>query len=141
MEYRRFGSKILVRMDKGDEICEKMLELAKLENIKLASVTGIGAANDLVLGVFDTDKKQYHKTHLCERTYEIASMMGTLSTMKTEPYLHLHAVIGSPYTSDCHGGHLNSAICCATAEIVVDIIDGEVDREFSEEIGLNLFKF
>ena len=29
----------------------------------------------------------------------------------------------------------------ATCEIVVDVIDGKVDRKFSEEIGLNLFEF
>lgn len=39
------------------------------------------------------------------------------------------------------GGHLNKAIVSATCEMVIDIIDGTVDRYFDEEIGLNLFKF
>ena len=33
------------------------------------------------------------------------------------------------------------AIISATAEIQIQVIDGEIGREFSEEIGLNLFKF
>ena len=37
--------------------------------------------------------------------------------------------------------HLNRAIISATAEIQIQVIDGEIGREFSDEIGLNLFKF
>lgn len=39
------------------------------------------------------------------------------------------------------GGHLNRAIVSATCEMVINIIDGKVDRAFEEEIGLNLMKF
>ena len=39
------------------------------------------------------------------------------------------------------GGHLNSALVSATAEIVITVINGYVSREFSNEIGLNLIKF
>ena len=42
---------------------------------------------------------------------------------------------------ECHAGHLNAAVVSATCELVIDVIDGEVGREFSDEIGLNLFKF
>ena len=35
----------------------------------------------------------------------------------------------------------NRAIISATAEIQIQVIDGEIGREFSEDIGLNLFKF
>ena len=39
------------------------------------------------------------------------------------------------------GGHLNEARVSATCEVVVRVINGEVGRQFSNEIGLNLFKF
>ena len=39
------------------------------------------------------------------------------------------------------GGHLNEAIVSATCEMVVEVIDGQVDRAFDEDVGLNLFKF
>lgn len=141
MEYRRFGDKIVVRIDKGEEICEKVLELAEKENIRLASVTGLGASDDITLGVFDTHAKVYNKTHINDTAYELGSVVGNLSRQDGKPYLHLHAVVGSPVTGKCHAGHLTSAVVSATCELVIDVIDGEVGRKFSDEIGLNLFEF
>ncbi len=60
--------------------------------------------------------------------------------MKGETYIHLHINICDKELKS-FGGHLNSAIVSATCEIIIDSIQGEVDREFSEEIGLNLLKF
>ena len=39
------------------------------------------------------------------------------------------------------GGHLNRANVSATCEMVITILDGSVGRAFSDEVGLNLFKF
>ena len=39
------------------------------------------------------------------------------------------------------GGHLNSAVVSATCELVLQVIDGQVERVFDPEIGLNLFQF
>ena len=141
MEYRRFGNKIVARIDRGEEVCAKLLELAEAEDIRLASVSGIGASNDVTLGVFDTGTKEYFKKHYNAIDYELGSVTGSLSRQAGAPYLHLHAVIGSPSHEQCHAGHLHAAVVSATCELVIDVIDGEVGREFSDEIGLNLFKF
>ena len=39
MEYRRFGDKIVLRVQRGEDIVAKMLELIALEKIKLAEVS------------------------------------------------------------------------------------------------------
>lgn len=39
------------------------------------------------------------------------------------------------------GGHLNRAVVSATCEMIINIIDGKVDRKYDENIGLNLFEF
>ncbi len=39
------------------------------------------------------------------------------------------------------GGHLNKAVVSATCEMVIDVIDGCVDRKYDEETGLNVFRF
>ena len=60
--------------------------------------------------------------------------------MNGEFYSHLHMSAGDD-KGQVFGGHLNKAIVSATCEMIINIIDGTVDREYNEEIGLNLFKF
>ncbi len=38
------------------------------------------------------------------------------------------------------GGHLTQALVSATFEGIIDIIEGQVTREFDDEVGLNLLK-
>lgn len=139
MEYRKFDSTIIARIDKGEEILEKVKEIALKENIKLASISALGAVNDFTVGVFKTDKKKYY-SNLFQGYFEITSLTGTINTMNGEFYTHIHMSAGNE-KGEVFGGHLNRAVVSATCEMVITIIDGSVDRYFDEEIGLNLFKF
>ena len=58
MEYRRFNNTIVARIDKKEEILEKIKEIALKENIKLANINALGATNDFTVGVFKTGLKQ-----------------------------------------------------------------------------------
>ncbi len=137
MDYRRFGDTVLVRMDKGEEILEQMQKVAEQENIRLAEVSALGAINDFTVGVFKTDEKKYYSNHF-EGAFEITSLTGTISTMDGKYYAHLHMSAGND-KGEVFGGHLNRAIISATCEMVIRVIDGSIDRRFSEEVGLNLF--
>lgn len=139
MDYRKFGNTYIVRLDKGEEILEQVKALALKEGIRLASVQALGAVNDFTVGVFDTVGKQYHANSF-QGTYEIVSLTGTIDTMKGEFYCHLHMSAGDGQ-GHVVGGHLNRAVISATCEMVVTELPGTVDREFSQEIGLNLLKF
>lgn len=45
MEYKRFDNDIVLRMNRGEEIITVLKEISTLENIKLATVQGIGACD------------------------------------------------------------------------------------------------
>ena len=139
MEYKRFGSTIVVRIDKGEEILENIKAIALKENIKLANTNALGAVSEFTVGVFKTDEKKYYSNEF-KGYFEIVSLTGTINTMNGEYYSHLHMSAGDD-TGKVFGGHLNRAIVSATCEMIINIIDGNVDRYFDEEIGLNLFKF
>lgn len=138
MDYRRFGNQIVVRIDKGEEILDKIKEIALSENIKLATVTALGATNNFTVGVYKTDEKKYYSNEF-SGNFEIVSLTGTISTMNGEFYTHIHMSAGNE-NGEVFGGHLNKAIVSATCEMIIGVIAGEVDRYYDEEIGLNLFK-
>ena len=139
MEYRRFNNTIVCRIDRGEEILDKIKEVALKENIKLANVNALGATNEFTVGVFKTDEKKYYSNEF-RGDFEIVSLTGTINTMNGEFYTHIHMSAGNE-KGEVFGGHLNRAIVSATCEMVINIIDGVVDIEFNDEIGLNLFKF
>ena len=139
MDYRRFGEMIVVRMDKGEEILEQLKAVAEKENIRLAEISALGAVNDFTVGVFRTDEKKYYANSF-QGSFEIVSLTGTVSTMDGAYYAHLHMSAGND-KGEVFGGHLNRAVISATCEMVIRVIGGSVDRAFSEEVGLNLFKF
>ena len=140
MEYRRFGEKIVVRIDRGEEILAKIKEGALAENIKLASVSALGASDNFTVGVYNVEEKKYYSNHF-EGQFEIVSLTGTINTMNGEFYTHIHFSAGND-KGEVFGGHLNEARVSATCEMIIDVINGEVDRFKDEEVtGLNLFKF
>ena len=138
MEYKRFGNNIVVRMDRGEDIVEQVKVLAEREQIRLASVQALGAVNDFTVGVFNTETKVYGSNRF-QGPYEIVSLTGTIDTMDGKFYTHLHMSAGNAQ-GQVFGGHLNRAVISATCEMIVTVIDGQVDRQFSVEIGLNLLK-
>ena len=139
MEYKRFGSKLVMRLDPGDEICESIMQASRDEGITLAAVSGMGAVGSMTVGVYDLSKKEYFKNTFTG-ALEIVSLTGNVSTMNGETYLHLHMSAGDD-KGQVFGGHLNSSVISGTGEIILDIIEGSVDRERSDESGLNVFKF
>lgn len=139
MEYRRFGNTIVAQIDRGEEILAAIREIVRTEHIQLASVSALGATNDFTVGVYSVDEKQYHANDF-KGNFEIVSLTGTINTMDGEFYTHLHMSAGDE-KGQVFGGHLNRAVVSAVCEMVITVIDGVVDRRFSEEIGLNLFRF
>ncbi len=139
MEYKKFENHYVIRIEKGEEVLSKLKELCKIENIRLGSISGIGAANKVEIGLFNTETKEY-KTTVMEGMYEVTSLIGNVTRKEEEVYLHCH-INFSDTSLKTFGGHLVSLYISATCEIILTEIKGEVNRNFNDEIGLNLFKF
>ena len=105
----------------------------------LAAVQALGATNSFTVGVYDVAEKQYH-ANTFSGSFEIVSLTGTINTMNGAFYTHLHMSAGND-KGEVFGGHLNRAVVSATCEMVVDVLDGTVDRQYDPITGLNLFKF
>lgn len=126
-------------MDKGEEILAQIKAIALQEHIRLASVTALGATNDFTVGVYKVDEEKYYANEF-QGNFEIVSLTGTINTMDGEFYTHIHMSAGND-RGEVFGGHLNRAVVSATCEMVIQVIDGAVDRAYDPETGLNLFRF
>ena len=139
MEYKKVKNHIIIRLDVGEEIISSIMNILKNEKISFATVTGIGATNDFTVGTYDVTNQLYKKSNY-KGVYEIVSLLGNTSTMNNEPYIHIH-MSAADKNNNVVGGHLNEAYISATAEIVLNIIETNVDRIKDSNTGLNIFKF
>jgi len=139
MDFAKFGNKYIVRLDKGEEIVSTLKDFCLRNSIKLGTIYGLGSTNAITIGLFNTHDKKYYSKEL-KGDFEILNLTGNISTMNGETYLHLHVSI-SDSDLRSYGGHLNSAIVSGTAEVIVESIEGTVDRNYDSEVGLNLYNF
>jgi uncharacterized protein len=139
MEYKRFGNKVVVRIDKGEEVVASLKSICKELGITLGSIVGIGATNKITIGLLNIQTKKFQSNDFIG-DHEITSLNGNITTMNGEVYLHLHATICT-IEHKALSGHLTSAVISVTFEGIIDIIEGHVTREFSQDAGINLLKF
>jgi predicted DNA-binding protein with PD1-like motif len=139
MNYKQFNNKVVVRIDKGEELVDSLKTICKTLDIKLGSIIGIGATDKITVGLMNTKTKKYQVKEFIG-DHEITSLVGNVSTMNNEVSLHLHITICN-IEHKALGGHLTSAVISATFEGIIDIIDGQINREHDDEVGLNLLKF
>ena len=136
MEYKRIENKIIFRLEMGDFLMESAKRIAAAENIKLASINGIGACSKIEMGYIDLSIKEYvFKTF--EGNMEILHATGNITLKDGDPFPHIHISVADDACT-AFGGHLNEATISATFEGVMQIIDHEIHREFNEDLGLAL---
>ena len=139
MDYRKFGSTWMLRIDAGEELVESLKAMCAREGIRLAQVSAIGAADKASVGVYDLAEKRYHREDL-EGFMEIASLSGSVTEMNGEPYTHLHGTLADQ-RNVLHGGHVISLRVGATCEMFVRELEGSVTRVKDEGLGINLWTF
>ena len=136
MKYRRFDNSVVLRLEIGEDINEKLTELAEKENISLASVSGIGATDDFTVGVFSLEKQNYEQFRFTGN-HEITALTGNISSMNGKAYVHTHITCAGD-GGKIVGGHLLKSRISLTSEIFVSIVNGSADRVRDEELKINL---
>lgn len=140
MEYRKFPQGYALRLDPGEEVVDCLTQLVDQEGIRLGTVSALGAANDVTIGIFNTAEKKYYSQRY-QGQYEISALVGNVTRQEGKPYLHLHITIGNPVTGQVHAGHLSACTISATLELFLQVWDGEIGRKLSDTVGLNLLEF
>lgn len=139
MKFLKSANKYLVKLERGEKIIETLTQLAKNEDIKLGLITAIGAVDEITLGYYELSTKSYHWQEF-KGDLEVTSLNGNITLLANEPFLHIHMTISDENLLS-HGGHLKEGKVAVTLEIVVEVLEGQLEREMDDAIGLNLFKF
>ena len=140
MEYKKHGNTFVVRLDRGDEVVASLKELALHENIKLAQVSGLGATDEFTVGCYSVQEQEYYPNTFTG-SYEIVSLIGNITLLQDQFYLHVHMGCAD---AEGHmvGGHLTMARISGTGELFVTELPGTVHRQKDPlDTGLLVMRF
>lgn len=136
MVYQVDGNTIVLVLEQGEDIVEAVTDIAREQNGKFGTVSGIGACDDVELNFYNLETKTYEKKEIKE-PLELISLLGNISHIDEKPFAHLHATFGTNQYETL-SGHLTKAVVSATAEIVITMTNLDINRKHNADIGLNL---
>ncbi len=138
MRCLKIGHRYLIRLEKGEEVIGSLRAFVRQERIPAATLSGLGAADDVTVAFFDTETKAY-RNYRRTGLIEITSLIGNVSWKGADPVVHVH-VTAFHETEGALGGHLVSAVVSATVEIGVEPYERKVERVQDAAIGLPLLE-
>ena len=143
MEYSFFDKVVYVRMDKGDEIISRLLELCKKEGIGSATFSGIGGCAIAEIQTFIPETGSF-ETQRLSGMLELVSLTGNITSDDPDNlYHHTHAVFSYKDNGKHRivGGHIKSVTVLYTAEIELrPVIGGVIKRMKDPETGTGFWK-
>ncbi len=132
--HRETDGRILVNLERGDDLRSSLEGLAAELNLGAARVTAIGALEDPQMGWWDLPARVYHK-EVFSGIWELLSLMGNISLLEGRPFLHMHATL-SGHDYAVKGGHLFEARVGVMVEAFVDPYPTALPRHFCQDVGL-----
>ena len=137
--FTKSGDSYIVSIANHAELAEAIMNFCQDQNIRTASILGIGATDQVTLRFYNPATKMYEDKTYNEQM-EIANLTGNISEMNGKIYSHLHCTLGrSDYSA--LAGHLLTARINGACEIVITAYNTKVERYHDEETGLNMFDF
>ena len=104
-----------VIMETGDEVASALAAFARENRLTACHFTAIGAFQDVTLGYFDWDKKDYKRIAVREQV-EALSLVGDIALDQGVPKVHAHVIVGKS-DGTALGGHLLEAHVRPTLEV------------------------
>lgn len=129
---------IIARLAVGEELLSSLKTLARQEALPSASLTGLGAVNDITLAIYDPAARVYRETRFTE-DLELATLTGNIAWLGDEPVVHAHGVVSR---ADCTtvAGHIMRAVASVTIEVMLQVYAERIARRPDDETGLNLLE-
>jgi predicted DNA-binding protein with PD1-like motif len=120
----------------GEEFSAGIREFAAGHGLTASSFTAIGAFQEVVLGYFDWETKDYRRIPIREQV-EVLSLIGDIAAREGKPQVHAHVVVGKA-DGTAHGGHLLEGRVRPTLEVILTETPKRLERKHDPESGLAL---
>ena len=128
---------VVVVFHSGDSVVDGLMAVAKEWQLRGSHFTAIGALQEVTLGYWDPERKDYQRIHLPEQV-EVLSLVGNFAQGPDDgPKLHAHVVVGKS-DGTAYGGHLLHARVRPTLEVVIIESPEQLQRRLDPETGLPL---
>jgi len=127
-----------VIFETGDEVAAGLASFAQEHRLTASHFTAIGGFQDVTLGYFDWDEKEYKRIPVHEQV-EVLSLIGDIALDRGTPKVHAHVIIGKS-DGTAHGGHLLEARVRPTLEVIVVESAGEMRKSYDPLSKLDLIK-
>lgn len=142
MRVRKNKNTYLIRVDKGEDICEKLLEVCQQYEIKSGIVQGIGACQKAIISTYNGKENKFYN-HVYEGLLELISLQGNIiiNSYGKLTY-HLHSSFSFVDEKDnlkIVGGHLKCAVIGYTGEIILNVLEDEIRTTYNDDIGIEIW--
>lgn len=136
-EYIKVPSGYLMVLREGDNIMDRIKNLAIQEQIPSANFSAMGFAN-ITFGFFNFKTKVYKPGTF--RNMELASMTGSIAWQGDSVSIHSHGV-ASDENFRTYGGHiLDATVSTGSVEILVTTHDRILQRHKEDPPGANVLQ-
>lgn len=138
----RKSRRVIVRLDRGEELCASLEALAKREGISAAWVRGIGSLAWVELDRHDQARKKAEPPQRFETPSDILSLEGNLALQDGAPRALLHATIARRTDNgvDVIGGRVREGGVFSCELVVEHFADLVLARAHDGATGLDLFE-
>jgi len=138
MQFQRFGERVQVRFESGEQVAASLLAWLKAEGIGFATMTGLGAVSSATVSYWNAEARAY-EPHQLDDQMEVVSLIGNASIKDGEPFTHIHVTLGRRDLSII-GGHLNDAVVRPNLELWIRPEAEAVERTLDAACGLYVLK-
>lgn len=126
----------ILALKMGENLFEGIMRCAAAVNLKSASISGLGALDDVTVAYYNLSTKQY-QTKLFKGMYELISLNGNVARFDGKHFIHIHAALGTE-EYNVVGGHIMDATVGPSAEITIVPLSANIDRQYDDATGLKL---
>ncbi len=133
METKMDNGKIFVRIERGEEVLDKLQDLRKDYGISNGFFEGIGAVDKVRIGHYNVSKQEYDEKEF-QSEFEVSNFKGNIGPDK----IHAHITLADN-NFETIAGHCSFAKVSGTFELIIFVSDEpKLNHKYESETGLDV---